>query len=111
MRRVVGQDDWSAIRDRTYTQESQGINEAYLYGSFARDQQDSASDIDVLVIGAPREETLAEAVRGLEKQLGPKSITPSSRPKSSHRAALARMRFYKASGATLALLSLSVIKN
>ena len=47
----------------------QGIDEAYLYGSFARSQQDAASDIDVLVIGAPREEVLAETVRKLERQL------------------------------------------
>ena len=48
----------------------EGIDEAYLYGSFARNQQDAASDIDVLVIGAPRERVLAEAVRTLERQLG-----------------------------------------
>ncbi len=47
----------------------QGIDEAYLYGSFARSQQDAASDIDVLLIGAPREELLAETVRKLERQL------------------------------------------
>jgi len=47
-----------------------GIDEAYLYGSFARNQQDAASDIDVLVIGAPREEVLAQAARRLERQLG-----------------------------------------
>ena len=34
----------------------EGIDEAYLYGSFASNQQDAASDIDVLVIGSPREE-------------------------------------------------------
>jgi predicted nucleotidyltransferase len=48
----------------------EGMREAYLYGSFARNQQDVASDIDVLIIGAPREEILAEAVRKLERQLG-----------------------------------------
>jgi predicted nucleotidyltransferase len=48
----------------------EGLGEAYLYGSFARIQQDMASDIDVLVIGAPREEILAEAVRKLERRLG-----------------------------------------
>ncbi len=48
----------------------EGLGEAYLYGSFARNQHDLASDIDVLVIGAPREEILAEAVRKLERQLG-----------------------------------------
>jgi predicted nucleotidyltransferase len=47
-----------------------GIEEAYLYGSFAKNQQDAGSDIDVLVIGAPRGETLAQAVRKLERQLG-----------------------------------------
>jgi predicted nucleotidyltransferase len=48
----------------------EGIREAYLYGSFARHQQDASSDIDVLVIGVPREEALAEAVRKLERHLG-----------------------------------------
>jgi len=48
----------------------EGIGEAYLYGSFASNQQDSASDLDVLVIGNPREEVLAEAMRKLERQLG-----------------------------------------
>jgi len=47
-----------------------GIDDAYLYGSFARNQQDAASDIDVLVIGEPRESVLATAVRKLERQLG-----------------------------------------
>ncbi|MGA3322886.1 MAG: nucleotidyltransferase domain-containing protein [Terriglobia bacterium] len=47
-----------------------GIEEAYLYGSFARNQQDAASDIDVLVIGTPPGESLAEAMRKLERQLG-----------------------------------------
>ena len=48
----------------------EGIGEAYLYGSFARNQQDAASDLDVLVIGNPHEEVLAEAMRKLERQLG-----------------------------------------
>jgi predicted nucleotidyltransferase len=47
-----------------------GIEEAYLYGSFARNQQDAASDIDVLVIGTPRDRALAEVVRRLERQFG-----------------------------------------
>ncbi len=49
---------------------TQGIEEAYLYGSFARNQQDAASDIDVLVIGNPKADTLAEEMRKLERQLG-----------------------------------------
>lgn len=48
----------------------EGIGEAYLYGSFARNQQDAASDIDVLVIGTPSAEVLAEAVQKLERKLG-----------------------------------------
>ena len=48
----------------------EGIDEAYLYGSFARNQQVAASDIDVLVIGTPREEVLAQTSRRLERQLG-----------------------------------------
>ncbi len=47
-----------------------GLEEGYLFGSFARNQQDAASDIDLLVIGAPRGEALAETVRKLERQLG-----------------------------------------
>jgi predicted nucleotidyltransferase len=48
----------------------EGLEEAYLYGSFARNQQDAASDIDVLVVGTPRGEALAEAMRKLERQFG-----------------------------------------
>jgi predicted nucleotidyltransferase len=48
----------------------QGVQEAYLYGSFARDQQDATSDIDVLVIGTPKAEALALAIQALERQLG-----------------------------------------
>jgi predicted nucleotidyltransferase len=48
----------------------EGIEEAYLYGSFARNQQDAASDVDVLVIGKPKRDTLAETVQKLERQLG-----------------------------------------
>jgi predicted nucleotidyltransferase len=48
----------------------QGIEEAYLYGSFARNQQDARSDVDVLVIGSPKGTILAEAMQKLERQLG-----------------------------------------
>ncbi len=47
-----------------------GIEEAYLYGSFARNQQYAASDIDVLMIGNPPSGPLAEAMQRLERQLG-----------------------------------------
>ncbi|MGA7379777.1 MAG: nucleotidyltransferase domain-containing protein [Terriglobales bacterium] len=48
----------------------EGIRQAYAYGSFARDQQDATSDIDVLVIGTPKAEGLAQAIQALERQLG-----------------------------------------
>jgi predicted nucleotidyltransferase len=48
----------------------EGIEEAYLYGSFARNQQDAASDIDVLLIGWPHGKALAEAVQRIERRLG-----------------------------------------
>lgn len=51
-------------------QKIEGIQEAYLYGSFARNQQDAASDIDVLVIGEPKPEILADVARKLEQRLG-----------------------------------------
>lgn len=60
------------------------IDEAYLYGSFARNQQDTASDIDVLVIGAPREEVLAQVVQKLERQLGREVNYTVLTPKEFH---------------------------
>lgn len=47
-----------------------GIEAAYLYGSFARNQQDAVSDIDVLLIGSPAAESLAQAIDKLERRLG-----------------------------------------
>jgi predicted nucleotidyltransferase len=47
-----------------------GIEEACLYGSFASGRQDAASDIDLLVVGAPHGEKLADAVRQVERFLG-----------------------------------------
>jgi len=47
-----------------------GVQEAYLYGSFASDQQDAASDIDVLLIGSPKSDDLAHEIELLERQLG-----------------------------------------
>ncbi|HLY60713.1 MAG TPA: nucleotidyltransferase domain-containing protein [Terriglobia bacterium] len=50
--------------------EIKGIDDAYLFGSFARNQQEAGSDIDVLVIGAPDGQTLANAVAKVERRLG-----------------------------------------
>ncbi len=46
------------------------VEEAYLYGSFARNQQDASSDIDILLIGSPKAEDLAQAIETLERRLG-----------------------------------------
>ena len=51
-------------------QKIKGIEQAFLYGSFARNQQDAVSDIDVLIIGNPNAESLAVAIRKLEARLG-----------------------------------------
>jgi predicted nucleotidyltransferase/predicted transcriptional regulator with HTH domain len=69
VRRIVGKTIGAASSLRESLNKVEGIDEAYLYGSFARNQHDAASDIDVLVIGAPREDALAQAVRKLERQL------------------------------------------
>lgn len=50
--------------------ELDGIQQAWLYGSFARGEQDAASDIDLLIIGSPAHAALAQTVSRLEKQLG-----------------------------------------
>jgi predicted nucleotidyltransferase len=47
-----------------------GIAQAWLFGSFASNRQDSQSDIDVLLVGSPDPKKLASEVRKLEKQLG-----------------------------------------
>jgi predicted nucleotidyltransferase/predicted transcriptional regulator with HTH domain len=70
VRGIVSKTIGAAAMIRASLKRIEGIDEAYLYGSFAENQQDSASDIDVLVIGVPREETLAQAMRKLERQLG-----------------------------------------
>jgi predicted nucleotidyltransferase/predicted transcriptional regulator with HTH domain len=46
-----------------------GIEQAYLYGSFAKNEEDAASDIDLLIIGKPDASTLASEVASLEATL------------------------------------------
>jgi len=46
------------------------VEDAYLYGSFARNRQDAVSDIDLLIIGNPRADALAQAIEAAERQLG-----------------------------------------
>ncbi len=47
-----------------------GLEAAYLVGSFAEGRQDASSDLDLLLVGEPKPENLAGAVRRLERRLG-----------------------------------------
>jgi predicted nucleotidyltransferase/predicted transcriptional regulator with HTH domain len=47
----------------------EGIERAYLYGSFAKNEADASSDIDLLIVGDPDAIILAEEVSRLEKML------------------------------------------
>jgi predicted nucleotidyltransferase len=46
-----------------------GIDAAYLYGSFAKEEEDAASDVDILIVGKPDSNRLATAASRLEKLL------------------------------------------
>ena len=70
VRRIVAKTIGAAPLLARSLKDVEGIKEAYLYGSFARNQQDATSDIDVLLIGSPETEVLADVVRRLERQLG-----------------------------------------
>ena len=69
LRRIVLKTVGAVGQLRNSLKQIPGVQEAYLYGSFARNQQDAASDIDVLLIGEPESEVVEEAVRKLERQL------------------------------------------
>lgn len=46
-----------------------GIGQVYLYGSFAKDEADAGSDIDLLIVGQPDAAELAVTASKLEKML------------------------------------------
>ncbi len=46
-----------------------GIDVSFVYGSFAQNNENAASDIDLFIIGNPDEDKLMEAVEELEKKL------------------------------------------
>jgi predicted nucleotidyltransferase len=46
-----------------------GIDGAWLYGSFAKNEADATSDIDLLIVGQPEASNLAAEIRKLEKAL------------------------------------------
>lgn len=54
-------------RLRSALQEVQGIDKAYIYGSYAKDRTDALSDIDVLVIGSHGSVALQERIARLQR--------------------------------------------
>ncbi len=70
VRSIIGKTIGAVPRLAESLKKIDGIEEAYLYGSFARNQQDAASDVDILVIGKPESDTLAVIVQKLDRQLG-----------------------------------------
>lgn len=46
-----------------------GIDSAYVYGSFAKNEADASSDIDLLIVGQPDQIVLASEIRRTEKML------------------------------------------
>lgn len=47
-----------------------GIKKAFIFGSFAKNKESSASDIDLMVIGSADEDVLISAVSKLESKIG-----------------------------------------
>ena len=46
-----------------------GIPLAFIYGSFAKDTENTTSDIDLLIVGGPNEDNLMQKIEDLEKRL------------------------------------------
>jgi predicted nucleotidyltransferase len=46
-----------------------GVQSAWLFGSFAKNEADAASDIDLLIIGKPDQAELASEIRRMERVL------------------------------------------
>lgn len=54
-------------------QEVKGIQQAYIFGSYAKDQMDSASDIDLIVVGSQNsldvQRKISEIQRSIEREI------------------------------------------
>ena len=62
-----------------------GIESAYLFGSFAKQEADSESDIDLLIVGEPNGASLAAAVASLERSLNREVSYTVLHPRELHR--------------------------
>ncbi len=69
VRRIIEKTVGAVSRLRTALGRVKGIEEAHLYGSFAKNRQDQVSDIDVLIVGEPETGKLEEALGALERLL------------------------------------------
>lgn len=49
--------------------ESEGVKLSFIYGSFANKNENSASDIDLFIVGNPDENSIMEEIEVLEKKL------------------------------------------
>ncbi len=69
MRSIVSKTVGAVGQLRNALKQIPGVQEAHLYGSFARNQHDAASDIDILLIGNPKPDELESAIGKLERRL------------------------------------------
>jgi predicted nucleotidyltransferase len=54
---------------KTELKKLEGIKEAFIYGSFARGEEKSSSDVDILVIGSVAEDALIDICNRLERRI------------------------------------------
>lgn len=50
--------------------EVDGIQEAYIFGSYARDRMDASSDIDILIVGDHSPIVIQEKITPIQKEIG-----------------------------------------
>src|SRR5262249_8093595 len=70
---------------REALKEVSGLHEAYLYGSYAADQLESTSDIDLLAVGDHKSLALQKRLVPLQKQSGREINCTSMTPKEFKR--------------------------
>ena len=71
------------------------IESAWIYGSFAKNETDAASDIDLLIVGRPHQLQLAAEIRKTEKGAPPRNQLHCSFPKRTGAAAPEARPFYR----------------
>lgn len=55
---------------RNAIEKASGVKFAFIYGSYARGEEREGSDIDLMVIGNPKPEGIASAIRECQKTIG-----------------------------------------